>query len=128
LALLAIIVGAGGCKSTSGGNGGSGGSGASNATAGTTGGLGGGTGTAGTTGGSGTGGGAPSSSGGSTGAVDAGPPPVVDARVDLVTPPDSSGPTDATVVADASTTVTRADLNFDTDWRYSPTDVTGAEA
>jgi len=84
-------------------------------------------GTGGSTGSS-AGGSTGSSTGGSTGSSaggsnqpDAGPP-------DLAPPRDANMPTDAVIVTDASTTATRSDLNFDTDWRFNLGDVTGADA
>jgi len=56
------------------------------------------------------------------GVVDAPPPPA-----DLAPPRDAVSPTDAVIVTDASTTATRSDLNFDTDWRFNLGDVTGAD-
>jgi hypothetical protein len=41
---------------------------------------------------------------------------------------DATAPADAHPIADASTTISRSDLNFDTDWRYNMGDVTGADA
>ncbi len=59
---------------------------------------------------------------------DVAPPMDATGAVDIAPPRDTSAPTDAVIVTDASTTATRADLNFDTDWRFNQGDVTGADA
>jgi hypothetical protein len=84
-------------------------------------------GTGGSTGSS-TGGSTGSSTGGSTGSSAGGSNQPDAAPPDLAPPRDADVPTDAVIVTDASTTATRSDLNFDTDWRFNLGDVAGADA
>src|SRR4051794_9895355 len=118
VALLGALAGLASCTSSGtkspppGGSGGSGGSVAS---------------TGGSTGSS-TGGSTGSSAGGSTGSSAGGSNQPDAAAPDLAPPRDANVPADAVIVTDASTTATRSDLSFDTDWRFNLGDVTGADA
>jgi hypothetical protein len=116
------MLGASACTSSTGTPPVGAGTGGNQGRAGTSGSLGGGS----ATGVGGGGGAAPIPDAGSP-PLDA-PAPVDVGSPDLVTPSDSSGPTDTRPVADASTSVTRVDVNFDVDWRYQMADVAGADA